>query len=231
MRESVDGFVAALAERDPAAGIALLDALEDRGRDLRIFLDQVVDVIRERLLAGLSSPGVDDASLLRAARRLGSIDPTRLGPGGLRLQLELALLDAGPAVAAVTVAAPPRQATRAGAATPTVAPRAGGAASSPGQRLLRSSAPSARRHPSPSPSRRRSPSPGRPRHRRRPRRRLRRPRREPRASRRRRRPCPPPRRLDGRRRRHHRAEPRRQAAHHGMPPDRRRGKHGHPRLP
>ncbi len=94
--ESVDGFVAALATGDAVAGIALLDALEDRGRDLRVFLDQVVDAIRERLLASLTTGG-DDAPLIASARRLGSIDPTRLGPGGLRLQLELALLDPTPA--------------------------------------------------------------------------------------------------------------------------------------
>ena len=118
--ESVDGFVAALATGDAAAGIALLDALEDRGRDLRVFLDQVVDAIRARLLAALASGGHDDAPLIAAARRLGSIDPTRLGPGGLRLQLELALLDPGPAAVAwtTTVARPAKPP----ASAPTPAP-------------------------------------------------------------------------------------------------------------
>ena len=88
----VDGFVAALSSGDAAAGIEVLDRLEERGRDLRIFLDQAVDAIRERLLAGLAA--TRDPALAIAARRLSSIDPTRLGPGGLRLQLELALLDA-----------------------------------------------------------------------------------------------------------------------------------------
>jgi DNA polymerase-3 subunit gamma/tau len=91
----VDGFVDALATGEAAAGIGLLDRLEERGRDLRIFLDQVVDAIRERLLAGLSTAGASDPSLAVAARRLASIDPTRLGPGGIRLQLELVLLDPG----------------------------------------------------------------------------------------------------------------------------------------
>ena len=90
----VDGFVEALETGDAATGIALLDRLEERGRDLRIFLDQVVDAIRERLLAGLSGGTAADPALALAARRLASIDPTRLGPGGLRLQLELALLEA-----------------------------------------------------------------------------------------------------------------------------------------
>ena len=94
--ELVDGFATALATGDAAAGIALLDRLEDRGRDLRVFLDQVVDTLRDELLAGLSASGGGDPALAGAARRLSSIDPTRLGPGGLRLQLELALLE-GPA--------------------------------------------------------------------------------------------------------------------------------------
>jgi DNA polymerase-3 subunit gamma/tau len=90
--ELVDGFVDALATNDAMAGIATLDRLEERGRDLRIFLDQVVDAIRARLLAALAAR-TTDPSLAVAARRLSSIDPTRLGPGGIRLQLELAVLE------------------------------------------------------------------------------------------------------------------------------------------
>jgi DNA polymerase III subunit gamma/tau len=91
--ELVDGFVAALATGDAAAGIVLLDRLEERGRDLRVFLDQVVDALRERLLADLAARGAADPGIAAAARRLAGIDPMRLGPGGLRLQLELALLE------------------------------------------------------------------------------------------------------------------------------------------
>ena len=47
---AVDGFVEALQTGDVAAGIAVLDALEDRGRDPRALLDQVVDVVRARLI-------------------------------------------------------------------------------------------------------------------------------------------------------------------------------------
>ena len=113
--ELVDGFVDALAGDDPLAGIAILDRLEERGRDLRIFLDQVVDAIRARLLAAMAS-GMGDPSLAVAARRLSSIDPTRLGPGGIRLQLELALLE-GPAGAAAPADAP-RVTTRASRPVP-----------------------------------------------------------------------------------------------------------------
>ncbi len=134
--ESVDRFVTALAAGDAVAGFALLDELEDRGRDLRIFLDQVVDAIRERLLAGLSSATADEGALIAAAHRLGAIDPTRLGPGGLRLQLELALLDPAtgsrPAAGQPRVVAPARStgptpvmAER--PAAPAAAPRAGAA--------------------------------------------------------------------------------------------------------
>jgi DNA polymerase III subunit gamma/tau len=96
--ELVDGFVAALAGGNAAAGIVLLDRLEERGRDLRVFLDQVVDTLREQLLADLAARGTADPGIAAAARRLAGIDPMRLGPGGLRLQLELALLE--PALAA-----------------------------------------------------------------------------------------------------------------------------------
>jgi DNA polymerase-3 subunit gamma/tau len=85
---AVDAFVEALRTGDLAGGIAVLDALEDRGRDPRALLDQVVDTVRARLI----DPATEDpASLATIARRLVAIDPDRAGIGGLRLQLELAL--------------------------------------------------------------------------------------------------------------------------------------------
>jgi len=104
--EAVDGFAGALVTGDAAVGIALLDHLEDRGRDLRVFLDQVVDRLRERLLLDLASRGTTDPAIAAAARRLARIDPTRLGAGGLRLQLELALLEADAPARAVPAPAP-----------------------------------------------------------------------------------------------------------------------------
>ncbi len=91
--EMVGGFVDALTTGNAAAGFALLDRLEERGRDLRVLLDQVVDALRGRLIAGLAAGDPANHADAAAARRLSSIDPTRLGPGGLRLQLELALLE------------------------------------------------------------------------------------------------------------------------------------------
>jgi DNA polymerase-3 subunit gamma/tau len=118
--ESVDGFLRAIVTGDAAAGISILDGLENRGRDARVFLDQLVDAVRAALVAGLSgkaSDGPPPARLAAAARRLAAIDPSRAGIGGLRLQLELALFsdaaEGAPAVVArvtspaVTESAPP----------------------------------------------------------------------------------------------------------------------------
>jgi DNA polymerase-3 subunit gamma/tau len=102
--DSVATFVTALATGDAAAGIALLDALEDRGRDLRSFSDQAIDALRAALrgaLSGVPTSGPIAAlsvpALVAAARRLAGIDPTGAVPGGLRFALELALLEDGQA--------------------------------------------------------------------------------------------------------------------------------------
>ncbi len=99
--DSVSRFVTALVASDPIAGIAVLDDLEDRGRDLRSFTDQVIDSLRAALrgaLAGGSAEGplagIDASAIVIAARRLASIDPASAAPGGIRFQLELALLEA-----------------------------------------------------------------------------------------------------------------------------------------
>ncbi len=126
--ELVDRFVAALQQGDVADGVELLDQLEERGRDLRIFLDQVVDAIRARLLAELTTPGIPEAGLASAARRIGGIDPARLGPGGLRFQLELTLL-AGPPAAGVAV--PPSARAAASASNPAVGRADTGAPAAP----------------------------------------------------------------------------------------------------
>ena len=86
---AVDGFVDALLTADAASGIDILDRLEERGRDPRAMLDQVVDSVRARLVAETATGGAGD--LVDIARRLVAIDPDRAGIGGLRLQLELAL--------------------------------------------------------------------------------------------------------------------------------------------
>jgi len=111
--EAVAGFVDALVGGDVAAGMRILDDLEERGRDSRAFLDQVVDALRAELLESLgdgATPARSVAALSAAARRLAAIDPDRNGVGGLRLQLELALFGStggpGPQPGAVPVARP-----------------------------------------------------------------------------------------------------------------------------
>jgi len=89
--EAVRSFLGALVSGDAATGIGILDGLEERGRDLRVFLDQAVEALRERMLADLGEGRQPGPVVLDAARRLAAIDPQRLGSGGLRLQLELAL--------------------------------------------------------------------------------------------------------------------------------------------
>jgi DNA polymerase-3 subunit gamma/tau len=101
--DSVTRFVTALVTGDPVAGIALLDALEDRGRDLRSFTDQAIDALRGALRGALAGTprvaplsGLGAPALVAAARRLAAIDPVSAAPGGMRFQLELALLEAAP---------------------------------------------------------------------------------------------------------------------------------------
>jgi DNA polymerase-3 subunit gamma/tau len=129
--ETVGGFVDALVATDARAGMRLLDGLEERGRDLRGFLDQVIEALRAAIIGAPPAPGMGAGptnhavtELAAAARRLASIDPSRAGVGGLRLQLELALFpDPGavpvapratvPAVEASPMAPPQRTADRA----------------------------------------------------------------------------------------------------------------------
>ena len=106
--ETITGFVNALVAWDALAGIRLLDALEERGRDLRGFLDQVIEALRAGIV-GAAATQHPVAAIAAAARRLAAIDPSRAGVGGLRLQLELALFpDSAPTGigAAMPVAVP-----------------------------------------------------------------------------------------------------------------------------
>jgi DNA polymerase-3 subunit gamma/tau len=117
--ESIERYVAAVVSNDVVAGVAVLDALEERGRDARAFLDQVIDAVRAAIVDAATAPAAAahaPSDLVAAARRLARIDPERAGAGGLRLQLELALFpDAAPrsvdaiATQRVASAAPPLQ--------------------------------------------------------------------------------------------------------------------------
>ena len=96
--ETVVAFLGALVAGDAMTGISILDDLEEVGRDLRAFTEQAIERLRAALVTslgrgpteGLAAAG--PARLAVAARRLASLDPVHPGPGGLRLQLELALL-------------------------------------------------------------------------------------------------------------------------------------------
>ena len=130
--ETVEAFLLALVRGEAMAGIDLLDGLEEHGRDLRAFTDQAIERLRAALVvslghgpqAGLATLG--PTALATAARRLSSIDPTRPGPGGLRLQLELALLEPSAAGGAAMPALLPERAvapaTPARPTTPVAAP-------------------------------------------------------------------------------------------------------------
>ena len=119
--ESIATFVDALVGGDIVAGFGVLDTLEERGRDLRGFLDQVVESLRNAIVGAGTEAGVARhplTALTAAARRLAAIDPTRAGVGGLRLQLELALF-ADAAVAGPAAAEARPVAAQAAAARPT----------------------------------------------------------------------------------------------------------------
>jgi len=111
--ETLAGFVDALAAGDVVGGITILDGLEERGRDLRGFLDQVVEALRETIVGAGREPTLARhpvASLVSVARRLAAIDPSRAGVGGLRLQLEVALFPESPAIGQPTPAEMPKAA-------------------------------------------------------------------------------------------------------------------------
>lgn len=83
----------------PCRGYEILDELESTGRDLAAFLDQLVDALREALAEALGrsddvATGRTVGDLTDAARRIAAIDPGRQGVGGVRFQLELALIGA-----------------------------------------------------------------------------------------------------------------------------------------
>ncbi|HUP54294.1 MAG TPA: DNA polymerase III subunit gamma/tau, partial [Methylomirabilota bacterium] len=61
---AVEGFVEALLTGDAAAGIGILDRLEERGRDPRALLDQVVDAVRAGLVREAMSGATDRGAAL-----------------------------------------------------------------------------------------------------------------------------------------------------------------------
>ncbi|MEA2537873.1 MAG: polymerase subunit gamma/tau, partial [Chloroflexota bacterium] len=136
----IDGFVDALVEGDPLAGIVLLDEVESSGRDLGAFLDQVVVALRSALSGALAGrtetrPTLTIAGLTGAARQIAAIDPSRPGAGGLRFQLELALIGGAPSTGSSPEAAVPHAAAPQAAAPQAAAPRAAAYGAPPAQAL------------------------------------------------------------------------------------------------
>jgi len=113
---AVDGFVAALAGGDALGGISVLDALEQGGRDLVAFADQVVSRLRSAVVVRLegsptgipAADAITPAALAGIARRVAALDANRIGAGGFRFQLELLLLQGSPREDAPAAAALPR---------------------------------------------------------------------------------------------------------------------------
>jgi DNA polymerase III subunit gamma/tau len=99
--ETVVAFLDALVRGRALDGLTAIDGLEERGRDLHVFLDQVVDAVRLALTGQLGGQAAEWplADLVAVARRLAAIDPSRASIGGLRFQLELALLEGASVVA------------------------------------------------------------------------------------------------------------------------------------
>ena len=106
---AIDRLTAALVDGDAPSGVAILADLDDRGRDVSVVLDQVIDQIRVELGTAIGPNGDPDraAALAAAAHRLAAIDPERRSIGGLRFQVELALLDGSTRRPATVRDAPP----------------------------------------------------------------------------------------------------------------------------
>ena len=94
--DAIARLTAALVDGDAGAGISVLAELDERGRDVAVVLDQILEQVRAELAAAIGPTGDPDRAraLSAAAHRLASIDPERRGVGGLRFQVELAILDA-----------------------------------------------------------------------------------------------------------------------------------------
>lgn len=150
--ETISGFVNALVASDALAGIRILDALEERGRDLRGFLDQVIEALRAGIV-GAATTKHPVTALAAAARKLAAIDPSRAGVGGLRLQLELALFPDGP-IAPGPAVRPAAAADAVVAPSPTPSSAPGPAAQTPAAVADRPARPTKAKPPAPETERR-----------------------------------------------------------------------------
>ncbi len=88
-RSNQEAFIDALRARDQASVIQTIDGLVDRGKDLEIFLTDVVHILRDRLADGSPSVDVD----IEIARQLLAIKGELFRSLDRRIRLEIGLLD------------------------------------------------------------------------------------------------------------------------------------------
>jgi DNA polymerase-3 subunit gamma/tau len=88
-RATQEAFLTAIGNRDREAVIQTIDSLVERGKDLEIFLTDIVHILRDRLAHGSPSPEAD----IEIARRLLAIKGELFRSLDRRIQLEIGLLD------------------------------------------------------------------------------------------------------------------------------------------
>jgi len=88
-RSTQEAFIKALRTGDREAVIRTIDALVDRGKDLEIFLTDIVQILRDRLAEGSPSPDAD----IEIARHLLAIKSDLFRSLDRRIRLEIGLLD------------------------------------------------------------------------------------------------------------------------------------------
>jgi DNA polymerase-3 subunit gamma/tau len=88
-RSAQEAFIQAIRARDRESVIRTIDNLVDRGKDLEIFLTDVVHILRDRLADGSTSPDAD----IEIARQLLAIKGDLFRSLDRRIRLEIGLLD------------------------------------------------------------------------------------------------------------------------------------------
>ena len=121
-REAHESFVDALSSGDSVSVLDTIEALTERGKDLDIFLDDVIHVLRGRMLKS-DRPA---SELILMAKRLLEIKSELFRALDRRIRLEVGLLDLihqlGGPKAAPSAATPSRQANEAPVQAPPASP-------------------------------------------------------------------------------------------------------------
>jgi len=92
--ETHQAFVDALQANDRLAALAMIEALVDRGKDLEIFLADVIHIVRDRLAQGDSARQADQIELdISIARGLLDIKSDLFRALDRRIRLEIGILD------------------------------------------------------------------------------------------------------------------------------------------